>query len=771
IVSLADITAGNLVFTPVAGANGTGYASFTFSVSDSNNTYDAAPNTLTVNVISINDAPTFVVRDGMVTTSLSGGDDVAYGVVVQPDGKILVSGSANSDTVLARYNADGTLDMSFGGGDGIVITTLSTGCEGRGVTLQSDGKILVTGFVGTSAHVVRYNADGTLDTSFGGGDGVATFFIAGPGNNTGYAVTVQPDGRIIVGGSNDNGSSSSNYMLTRLLSDGTPDPSFGTGGSLITALSVAPEDAYAITLQPDGKILLTGRAYYTGDYTVVRYHSDGSLDTSFGGGDGVASYLLNLGSAYAASVVLQPDGKIILAGAGSDIGLLRLHSDGSLDTSFGGGDGIVTQSVSASGIDLGIALLQSDGKIIVAGSGGAGAANDVFAAMRFNADGTLDTSFGTGGLITTAVSADMEYARAATLQADGKIVVVGTMYNGSDYDQAIVRYATDGTLDLSFGIMMNTLNGTPTYTENGSPVVLDADVQIVDAELSTANSFTGATLTLARNGGASSDDVFSASGTLSLSSGNVIVSGTNIGIYTNSSGTLTLTFNDNATNTLVNSAMRQIAYSNSSDAPPASVQINWTFNDGNAGSQGPGGALSATGSMTVNITAINDAPTDLALSANTVAENAANGTSVGTVSTTDPDNGDTQSYSLTDTAGGRFAINGSTGQITVANGALLNYEAATSHSVIVRVTDSGGLTYDETFTINLTNVNEAPTGADATVTINEDASHTTTAANFGFSDIDAGDSLSAVRIDTLPGAGSLTLSGVAVTAGQIVSLA
>lgn len=111
--------------------------------------------------------------------------------------------------------------------------------------------------------------------------------------------------------------------------------------------------------------------------------------------------------------------------------------------------------------------------------------------------------------------------------------------------------------------------------------------------------------------------------------------------------------------------------------------------------------------MTIDITPVNDAPTDLSLSANTVAENAANGTVVGTVNGTDPDSGDTKAYSLTDNAGGRFAINSVTGQITVANSSLLNYEVATSHNVTVRVTDSGGLTYDETFTINLTDVNEA----------------------------------------------------------------
>ncbi|NGZ98375.1 MAG: hypothetical protein CV089_19990, partial [Nitrospira sp. WS110] len=178
---------------------------------------------------------------------------------------------------------------------------------------------------------------------------------------------------------------------------------------------------------------------------------------------------------------------------------------------------------------------------------------------------------------------------------------------------------------------------------------------------------------------------------------------------------------------------------------------------------------SGTGNIQPWVT--NEAPTDLVLSGTTVGENAASGTVVGTVSGTDPDAGDTTTYSLTDSAGGRFAIDATTGVLTVADGSLLNYESAASHTVTVRVTDSGGLSYDETFTINLTDVNEGPTGADATVTIDEDTSHTLTTANFGFGDVDAGDSLSAVRIDTLPTAGSLTLSGVAVTAGQVVSAA
>ncbi len=204
----------------------------------------------------------------------------------------------------------------------------------------------------------------------------------------------------------------------------------------------------------------------------------------------------------------------------------------------------------------------------------------------------------------------------------------------------------------------------------------------------------------------------------------------------------------------------------------------WDRTSGSAGSKvstvSNGGTTAfsrATDIVDVTVTPVNDAPTDVSLSANTVAENATNGTVVGMVSSTDPDGGDTKSYSLTDTAGGRFAIDSSTGQLTVADGSLLNYEAATSYTVTVRVTDRGGLTYDETFTINVTNVNEAPMGPDATLTLNEDTARPLTVADFGFSDVDAGDSLSAVRIDRLPGAGSLTLSGVNVTAGQVIAVA
>ncbi|MFO0701136.1 MAG: DUF4347 domain-containing protein, partial [Nitrospira sp.] len=215
-------------------------------------------------------------------------------------------------------------------------------------------------------------------------------------------------------------------------------------------------------------------------------------------------------------------------------------------------------------------------------------------------------------------------AAALTLRAwDQTSGTAGTKVSTASNGGTTAFSSATDTIDVTVsavndGPVFTSLNGTPAYTENGSAVVLDNNVTITDTELTAANNFNGATLTLTRNGGANSQDVFSATGTLSsitAASGNVVVGGTTIGTYTNSGGTLVMTFNSSATNTLVNSAMQQIAYSNSSDAPPSSVQVNWTFSDNNSGSQGSGGALTATGSVTVSITAVNDAPvlTDTAL--------------------------------------------------------------------------------------------------------------------------------------------------------------
>ncbi|MGJ3245093.1 MAG: tandem-95 repeat protein [Elainellaceae cyanobacterium] len=157
----------------------------------------------------------------------------------------------------------------------------------------------------------------------------------------------------------------------------------------------------------------------------------------------------------------------------------------------------------------------------------------------------------------------------------------------------------------------NNLGGSVAFTENGTAVILDVDATVSDIELGAANNWNGAKLTLQRQGGANSQDVFGGSGTLGALSqgGAVTISGSSIGtVTTNSNGLLVLTFNANATTALVNSTLQQIAYQNTSDKPPASVAIAYTVNDGNTGAQGSGGAKTASGLVTVNITPVNDAP-------------------------------------------------------------------------------------------------------------------------------------------------------------------
>ena len=237
------------------------------------------------------------------------------------------------------------------------------------------------------------------------------------------------------------------------------------------------------------------------------------------------------------------------------------------------------------------------------------AGNTDFAVVRYNTNGSLDTSFDADGKVTTAVGAGSDTGLQRG-RADGRHDPGGGQFSNGSRElrpRPLQRRRQPGHA-------LRPDQHTRRYAnlrENGAAVVLDSNVQVFDDELTAADNFSGATLTLVRNGGANAQDVFSATGTLSplTQGGNLVVGGTTIGtVTTNSSGTLVLTFNGNATNALVNSAMQQIAYSNSSDEPPASVQIDWTFNDGNTGDQGTGGAKQCTGSVTVTIVAVNDAP-------------------------------------------------------------------------------------------------------------------------------------------------------------------
>ena len=290
----------------------------------------------------------------------------------------------------------------------------------------------------------------------------------------------------------------------------------------------------------------------------------------------------------------------------------------------------------------------------------------------------------------------------------------------------------DGKLDLitandnvsgTVSVLLNTT--ALTFVEDGAAKVLNATASVVDADL-TGSNYAGAALTLARSGGANAQDVFSGSGALTLvDGGNVTLSGTVIGTATNSGGTLTITFNADATQARVNATLQAIAYSNSSHTPPASVTLAWSFSDGNTGAQGAGGTLLGTGSSVVNITAVNDAPVITsngggAAAAISVAENTM---TVTTVVATDGES-DTRTYSITGGAdAAKFTINASTGKLFFSDAP--NFEtpasAASSNSYVVQVkaADPSGASMTQTLTVNVTDVNEnAPVNTAPVITSN-----------------------------------------------------
>ena len=361
--------------------------------------------------------PTFG-NGGVVTTKMSNDYDVITDIKLQPDGKVVTAGlvyricDGGYDTLcnlpmrlafINRYLSTGVLDKSFGNG-GKIIFTHKDGEYISKIALQPDGKIVAVGHLlgGGSAIVFRYNANGTLDASFGtGGKAVPSLYGSALG------VVIQPDGKIVVNES---------FGVVRYNADGSLDAAFGTGGTA----SVAASD---MALQPDGKIVASGSGFF--HYVLLRLNSNGTLDSTFGAGGYAITDIA--GGAYA--VALQPDGKILVNGSS---GIVRYNTNGSIDTSF------AINGVFASEIDVSQDIaLQADGKIVAAG-GYSG-----FALTRLNPDGSPDTSFGTNGNVITLIDGSRgSVGNALALQPDGKILSGGSIYQSSGIaDAAIVRFS------------------------------------------------------------------------------------------------------------------------------------------------------------------------------------------------------------------------------------------------------------------------------------------------------------------------------------------
>ena len=389
---------------------------------------------------------------GKVITNVTPELDLANAVAIQADGKILAAGHAGGnyfsggDFGLVRYNSNGLLDGSFGN-EGKVLTDFAlSGDSAEAMAIQPDGRIVLAGWTFSDFKnfaLARYLANGQLDTSFGVQGKVVTDFSGG--QDLAYAVAVQPDGKIVAAGSSDS-PSGRDFALARYNPDGSPDVLFGRGGR-VTIDFGSVDSAEAVLIQPDGKIVAAGWALESdscdspetiedflgvctaaahGDAAaLVRYNPDGSLDSTFGvGGKAIVEGDLVFGAA------LQPDGKIVVAG-GLDSFLLRRHNaDGSVDSTFG---------INGTAVDTFTAALAKavaispDGRILASGMTCSAcvahhphARDDktAFALARYLPDGSSDTSFGSGGKVTTNLGGN-NGAESVALQSDGKIVAAG----------------------------------------------------------------------------------------------------------------------------------------------------------------------------------------------------------------------------------------------------------------------------------------------------------------------------------------------------------
>jgi uncharacterized delta-60 repeat protein len=348
----------------------------------------------------------------------------------------------------------GGLDACFGTGGKRALP--GTRIPYNTLGIQSDGKIVVALTETTPSNRIwleRYNTNGSFDTSFDGDGRVRTQF--GSGSAAVFALGIQGDGKIVVAADSSNGSNNSAIVLLRYNTDGSLDTSFDGDGIVTTDIGTSNDRAEALAIQSDGKIVVAGRTQ-TGltndsDFALVRYNTDGSLDTSFDT-DGIVTTAIGSSDDSAYSLAIQTDGKIVAAGtsrndSNADFALVRYNANGSLDTSFDG-DGIVTTAIGSAYYSANAMRIQGDGKIVVTGITYNGTNYD-FALVRYNTNGSLDTSFDGDGIVTTAIGSGEDIANALAIQSDGKIVVAGYT-SGAGRDFALVRYNTNGSLDTSF---------------------------------------------------------------------------------------------------------------------------------------------------------------------------------------------------------------------------------------------------------------------------------------------------------------------------------
>lgn len=434
-------------------------------------------------------------RVGFKTTLITGSYDRGYGIVRQPDGKIILVGNRNEDSgsaiTLIRYNADGSLDTTFDG-DGKILDEAG---RANAVALQADGKIVITGKTseinGTFFSVFRYNADGSLDSSFGnnGKFKSAVSFL-------GTAIAILSDGKILVAGTG--GAPFSNqFAVARLNPNGTFDTTFSGSGTVFTSIGDSIDGTNlrkSLAIQPDGKIIVGGTIQFgaTGkDFALVRYNSNGSLDSTFGGGGIVqTSFDNSTQNEFLQSIALDSNGRIVAAGyadtavAEQSFALARYNSNGSLDSSFSDDGKLIIKTRPNTFERANAVTIQTGGKILIGGTSGYSRRD--FTLVRFNSNGTLDTNFGLNGVIYTRVSEGISgELNALIIAPNGDIFGGGLAENASGGDAfAFAKYDQNGKPASEFGVfgyVTNNFQISPNLSYEAKSVALQPDGKFLAA--------------------------------------------------------------------------------------------------------------------------------------------------------------------------------------------------------------------------------------------------------------------------------------------------
>jgi uncharacterized delta-60 repeat protein len=544
---------------------------------------------------------------GRVTTPVGPRDDLAFDLVIDRADRVVVAGTSwngtDYDIAVARYRPDGTLDPTFGNG-GVVRTDLGgTPDVVTAVTVDAAGRVVVAGRTGElhfeDVALVRYRPDGSLDPTFGTGGVVRTDF--GSIQDSAQAVAIDPAGRIVVAGFTFT-PTGYDVLVARYRPDGTLDPAFGAGGRVLTDFSPDPpgpgsgtaDQGTNLVIDPSGRVVVTAIVGSGPDVSLglARYLPDGRLDPGFGaGGKVVTDYAP--GFLIGQGIALDPAGDLVVAGyvnpgpgPEEDFALLRYLPSGAPDPAFGSG-GLTVVPMGPGRNDLNAVTVDAAGRPVAAGTVTTAGDQD-FAVARFTPAGALDPTFGTGGVVTTPFAGPEDVAGGVALDRAGRIVVAGVSGTSGasspqPFDFALARYLGDTVPRLVPNAV--TSPGDVLYTENDPPTPIDPALLVAD----DGDELIGATVRVDHFNAA--QDVIG----FTLRPGIV-------GSFDPALGQLTLA--GRASLADYQAVLRSVTYANTSDDPDTTPRtFTFTLDDGD-----PDAALGA-GARTVQVRAVNDAPT------------------------------------------------------------------------------------------------------------------------------------------------------------------